>query len=441
MTAWRWSTRNPRANAAVVGGLFFPQRPALGLDHRGYSPSVRAKIVTAGVALKSFATAAKGLEVLAEVKISDRHVGRMTEEIGAELARQRDEQVEAHRHRRLKPRVETVPPLAVVEVDGGRVHTRAEGCGPGVHEPGWRESKVANLLTMQSETFAADPQPEPPAAFTDAKRVSTLVQQIHGFSRAEEAPADAEGVESALAAEAEEEAAEEEPRQAWQPERLVRTCVATLLDSAAFGAMVATEAQERNLYAAPKGAFVADGQKYNWSIQQRWFREFVAINDFLHVLGYVYAAAQAVGGTPAECWERYQLWLRACWQGRVAEVIAALVEAQARLGEVRPDESPPTTDPRLVVAQARTYLENNQTRMNYPLYRQQGLPITSALVESVIKEFNYRVKGSEKFWLETGAEKVLQVRAAYLCEDDRLAKHLAQRPGSPYRRNARRRAA
>lgn len=423
-------------SATGVAGLFFPQRPPLGLDHRGYSPSVRTKIVTAGAALKSFATAAKGLEVLAAVKISDRHVGRMTEEIGAELMRKRDQCVEKHRHRRLPPRVQTVPSLAVIEVDGGRVHTRAEGCGPGVHEPAWRESKVANLLTMSGETFTTDPQPEPPTTFTDPQRVAALVRGLQGFSRAEEP----ETGNASSGIQVEEEP-EEESRQAWQPERLVRTCVATLQDSEAFGALVAAEAQERNLYAAPRGAFVADGQKYNWSIQQRWFRDFVAINDFLHVLHYVYAAAQALGGTAQESWDRYQIWLRACWQGRVTEVIAALIAAQARLGEVRPDEAPPATDPRLVVAGARTYLENNQSRMDYPQYRQQGLPITSALVESIIKEVNYRVKGSEKFWLETGAEKVLQVRAAYLCEDDRLAKYLAQRPGSPYRRNVRRRAA
>ena len=50
-------------------------------------------------------------------------------------------------------------------------------------------------------------------------------------------------------------------------------------------------------------------------------------------------------------------------------------------------------------------------------------------------EFNARVKGPEKFWNRpAGAEAILQVRAAVLSEDDRLAHHFAQRPGSPYRR-------
>jgi hypothetical protein len=40
-------------------------------------------------------------------------------------------------------------------------------------------------------------------------------------------------------------------------------------------------------------------------------------------------------------------------------------------------------------------------------------------VESLIKQFNFRVKGTEKFWGSAGTEAVLQVRAAYLSEDER----------------------
>ncbi len=48
---------------------------------------------------------------------------------------------------------------------------------------------------------------------------------------------------------------------------------------------------------------------------------------------------------------------------------------------------------------------------------------------------NYRVKGTEKFWNDGPAgEAILQVRAALLSDDDRLAAHLRQRPGRPYAR-------
>src|SRR5436309_1400968 len=76
-------------------------------------------------------------------------------------------------------------------------------------------------------------------------------------------------------------------------------------------------------------------------------------------------------------------------------------------------------------------------RMNYPAYRRQGLPTTSSLVESLVGEFNARVKGKAKFWNRPGgAEAILQVRAALLSEDGRLERHFASRPGRPYRRRA-----
>jgi hypothetical protein len=81
------------------------------------------------------------------------------------------------------------------------------------------------------------------------------------------------------------------------------------------------------------------------------------------------------------------------------------------------------------------YLGNNQDHMNYPAYRRQGLPVTSSLMESLIKEVNYRVKGTEKFWHNPeGAEAILQVRAAVLSDDNRLQAFIQARPGCATRR-------
>jgi hypothetical protein len=80
------------------------------------------------------------------------------------------------------------------------------------------------------------------------------------------------------------------------------------------------------------------------------------------------------------------------------------------------------------------YVQNNRTRMDYPRYRCLGLPTSSAPVESTIKQINRRMKGSEKFWLDGGAEAILQIRAAYLSEDDRASTYWS-RP-RPYARAA-----
>jgi hypothetical protein len=172
-------------------------------------------------------------------------------------------------------------------------------------------------------------------------------------------------------------------------------------------------------------------------LQRTHFADFEPIVDFLHVLCYVYAAAWAVGQGAAGRWDQYVAWLRACWQGQVQEVVAQLQVWQGRLGLPPPGEELPRTDARRAVSEALRYLSHNAGRMAYPRYRQQGLPITSSLAESLVGQFNARVKSRQKYWNRPpGAEAILQLRAAVLSEDGRLERYFAERPGSPYRRRA-----
>lgn len=421
------------------------------LDAQGYSPAMLDKIVTAGAELKSFRLAARMLAKLAEVTLSERPVGRLTLTLGAELQAERDTRAAALPPQTLRDQQPgPAPAVVAVEVDGGRLHTRTADHGPGVHAPHGREDKVACLLTLQSPPRDRDPQPDLPACFLERGRVARLVQEL-----SHQRPADAEPLVLPAAAPA--VAPPVPPTRAapetdapvgstdarpdvgsaparWQPQRLVRTCVATLRDREAFGKLVAAEASERHFSDAVRKAFVADGQHSNWVLQQRHFADFEAIADFIHVLSYVYVAAYAVAGTDG--WTTSARWLRACWQGQVTVVLDELVTWLA------PQEPPPAgapppaaTDPREVARRSLGYLRNNASRMDYPRSRRLGLPCVSAWMESLVKEFNYRVKGSEKFWNDgDNADAILQARAAVLSEDERLTRHVLARPGSPLRR-------
>jgi hypothetical protein len=95
----------------------------------------------------------------------------------------------------------------------------------------------------------------------------------------------------------------------------------------------------------------------------------------------------------------------------LSEVIGELREHQQRLG--LPPEDATDNDPREQLRVILGYLENNCDRMRYDEYRRQGLPTTSAWMESAVNEINYRVKGTEMFWNRPdGAEAILQIRAA-----------------------------
>ena len=159
---------------------------------------------------------------------------------------------------------------------------------------------------------------------------------------------------------------------------------------------------------------------------------FLAILDFVHLLTYLYAAAGAVKGKgTTAAWRLYERWLRLAWSGEGTALLAALRAAARQVGEPPPEAG--ADDPRRLLADAVTYVTNNRERMDYPRYRRLGLPIFSAPVESTIKQVNRRIKGSEKFWLQGGAEAVLQVRAAYLSQDDR-ARRFWEQP-RPYTRS------
>ena len=449
-----FNSANRSATARNVAGFFFPQRLFLKIDEHNYSPTVLYRILSAASEVKSHGKAAKLLKKLCDLSISGRHVNRLSEEIGLEMEAKRDRAVEDYVHHRRKKSKSKAPQVVAIGLDGGRMQTRAPGQGPGVHEQGWKEDKVSCLLTMEGKTFAEDPHPEPPKCFTDAPKVDEMVREIqanHGTRQENELPQLAElslGKQSKSAsssnstsssASRSEEEAEASPERAWPPKRTKdsRSCVATMQDCHAFGKMVAAEAHRRNFHSAERGALLGDGGAWIWTQHQKWFRYLTPIADFVHPLTYLYVVATVLSANVQDRWQMYVGWMTQCWQGQVKEVIAAM---QARLSQMEPvgdKEKLSPTDPREMLRRTIGYLQNNEDRMNYPEYRKAGLPVTSSMVESLIKDFNYRVKGTEKFWDNPkGAEAILQLRAAVLSDEDLLRVHLESRPGCATRRPA-----
>jgi hypothetical protein len=450
--------KSRRATAPAAGGLFSPQSKCLGLDQTAHSPALQQKIVYAGVVASSFANAAELLERLAELPVPTKQVERLTRSIGTERVAQRDGSVEAFKALPLAskfggPDDAVGPELACVFVDGGRLQLRersqppAPAPGEGSAPPAepeqweqespagkgfWREDKLGLLAVMKSGRCQADPCPEVPEGFLDVLRIPTLAKQLGKVA----AGAEGGGAEAGPVPLAE-EVLREGPRYA-PPEVRHRQVVGSCQPWPAFARVVAQAAWAAGFQKAKRKAFVADGSSNNWRLRERFFGSFVPVLDFIHALSYVYAAALA--GRPFQAgWRCYRRWIGWVWKGEVKKVLQELTRRQEEVGVPEKDES--ETSVRCVVARALTYLGNHQDKMRYDEYRQEGLPITSSLMESAVKQMNYRVKGSEKFWCQHGAEAIVQLRADHLSDDAPLDEFFRQRQATatgqrPHRRSA-----
>lgn len=394
---------------------------ALGCE--GYSPGVLKKIEYAGGNGRSFESAAESLERLAECSISARQVERLTEKLGKQRGGLRDQDVEAMKARTLRSPYKQAPAIAVVMVDAGKAQFREEDAGPGVHGAHWGDVKAACLQTYSDVEFKRDPQPDPPEVFLDPDRVERLcreMEKVRGTSTKDET--------RKLPEQKKKKTKKKRKKRHQRPARLVRTVVATTAAVEPFGWMVSAEALKRKMYAAKKRAFIGDGGNWIEPLGQMHFAGWTQILDFLHLLVHLFAAARLLfANNPACAWKLYEQMLRDAWAGRVQKVIDALRLQLDRLGS----EPSIGKGARHVVELALDYVVRNRERMDYACYRQQGLPISSSLMESLIKQLNHRVKGTEQFWNDGGLEAVLQVRAAYLSQDERVDAFYENRPRSP----------
>jgi hypothetical protein len=141
-------------------------------------------------------------------------------------------------------------------------------------------------------------------------------------------------------------------------------------------------------------------------VQRERFSHYTPVVDLMHAIAYVYTAAIESTLDMNECWQRYCRWMPAVWLGEARRM---LPELGRLIGETENPEC------RATLQDCHTYLSHNAPRMRYHEYRRQGLPITTTLGESKMKQINRRVKGTEKSW-RAGGEPQLQLCCDHLSD-------------------------
>jgi hypothetical protein len=373
------------------------------------TPAVLQLVVWTGANLSSFTQASTALSVLSKVDLSLKQVRRITQQIGQDRVVERQQQVAQFQAQPLMERVESPAEvrraeLGVVLMDGGRYQRRDHFGEPGYTGGHWNEDKVGNVLHMASDVHDQDPHPEFPEWLARAD----VVRQIAALGEIK--PGEIQPENTAVSAPVADlvdfSPSDEQSPSDWSaiaPRLVSREVIASSACGADFGWHLEQAAWQAGVVDAPRSAFVADGASVNWTIHRQHFSQMTGILDLMHALSYAWKAAAALNDG-----EAYTRYATSIWQGRVEDVIA---EWQGRLAEASLTE-----EHRESVRRAVTYYQNHRERMDYPRYRQQGLPLTSSHIESTIKQINQRMKGSEKFFRRDTGDTLLQLRADSLSD-------------------------
>lgn len=156
--------------------------------------------------------------------------------------------------------------------------------------------------------------------------------------------------------------------------------------------------------------FLGDGAAWIWLMASGLFPDAIQILDFFHVSEYLWEVAR--NAFPNEA-DQQRSWVETQQETLKQSQWRDVVNAAQRL--------PPSTEAlALIIERLVSYLSNNQNRIDYRSYRQQGLMIGSGVVESSNRRIVIvRLKQSGMFWLKFGAQAVMTLRACYLSSSTR----------------------
>lgn len=174
--------------------------------------------------------------------------------------------------------------------------------------------------------------------------------------------------------------------------------------AAEFGRRLREEARRRGLGRAVKVVFLGDGAAWIWELARVNFPMAILIVDLYHALERLHELCQGLyADQPAWARRMEAHWKALLLQDRVAEVIAAARRRLWDLGSQTDD----------ALEKQIAYFENQQERMRYQTYREQGLFYGSGVIEAGCKAvIGQRLKESGMFWTESGATSVLTLRCA-----------------------------
>ena len=180
---------------------------------------------------------------------------------------------------------------------------------------------------------------------------------------------------------------------------------AATLDTAAalapFGARVDREAQRRGFDRAPRRVVLGDGAAWIWNLAGEVCPGAIQIVDLFHAKQHVSDVAKAIYGVGTD--------LAAQWaRGRHDDLDAGHLRALCAALHQHASTSPEAR-------RCWEYVVRHRARMRYPVFRAQGLCVSSGVVEAGCKvAIGTRLKRAGMHWTVAGADAIIALRCCLL---------------------------
>ena len=150
--------------------------------------------------------------------------------------------------------------------------------------------------------------------------------------------------------------------------------------------------------------FICDGSKWIWKWVDEYFPQSVQILDFYHCKEHIYAFAKIYFKTDAQ---KTKTWVEHCMDLLLSQQIKEFFDKLTSLPCPKKTEL-------AAKLQLLKYLQNNEKRINYGLFKEKGLLVGSGAIESAhLNIIQKRLKLSGQRWTIKGAQQMIDLNVCY----------------------------
>jgi hypothetical protein len=329
-----------------------------------------------------FQERASWFEQLFDLEVAESAVMAVTKEA--------PEDDEAFYGQRPLPSEDTEGALLVVSVDGQGVPMIQQEAAKLKAKLGTGEKRQQKKEALVGVSSTVDPKPRSPEALAES-----LVEP-----------------EAVRARRQREDVTDEAPRA-----QQVRRLASLVRTKRAVMELITADAERRDPQPRTPLVVWLDGALGLWSLATTLFKPWKRVTfvlDILHVVGYLWAAANALFGEVSRAGKHWvQQKLTEILRGRVGYVIGGLRQI---LTKQRLRKSVQQTLMKVI-----TFFHNHRRWMPYDVYLAAGLPVGTGVVESACGSVvKHRMEGEGKRWSLQGAEAILALRSLKKSHDNDL---------------------